>query len=56
MKISLMEVLACPYCKGKLELNVDCADNTEVLLGSLWCAKCATAYPVVDSIPNFLNE
>ena len=56
MNISLMEILACPYCEGKLGLHVDYEENTEILSGSLRCVKCVTTYPIVDSIPNFLKQ
>jgi len=49
-----MEILACPVCKGKLELKVDEENETEVVTGSLYCRKCDVRYPIVDAIPNLL--
>ena len=49
-----MDILVCPVCKGKLELNVDEENKTEIVAGSLYCAKCAVRYPIVDTIPNLL--
>ncbi len=49
-----MEILACPMCKGKLELSVEKEDEKEIASGSLYCPKCNERYPIVDSIPNLL--
>jgi len=54
MKKELMKILACPVCKGDLELNVDKEENNEIVTGSLYCAKCQHSYPIVDTIPNLL--
>ena len=54
MKKELMDILACPVCKEKLELNVEVENEQEVVAGSLYCPKCDEHYPVVDTIPNLL--
>ncbi len=54
MKKDLMEILACPMCKGELELTIEKEDEKEVLTGSLYCAKCDERYPINDAIPNLL--
>jgi len=54
MKKELMEILACPLCKGDLQLNIEAENEKEVVTGSLYCAKCNQRYPIVDSIPNLL--
>ncbi len=54
MKKELMEILACPLCKGPLELDIETADEKEVITGSLYCHKCNQRYPIVDAIPNLL--
>jgi uncharacterized protein YbaR (Trm112 family) len=48
MKLSkeLLEILACPRCKGRLE------DDG----GSLLCVACGLKYPVRDGIPVLLAE
>ncbi len=44
----LVEILACPKCKGKLTYKDD---------GSAFvCKACKLEYAVVDDIPNFLIE
>ncbi len=54
MKKDLMEILACPLCKGSLELSIEEEDEKEVVKGSLHCSKCSVSYPIEDSIPNLL--
>jgi uncharacterized protein YbaR (Trm112 family) len=54
MRKDLMEILACPLCKGPLELTVEKEKEAEVISGSLFCPKCSQRYPIVDSIPNLL--
>ena len=54
MKKELMEILACPVCKGDLELLVTTETDDDVVEGSLDCAQCDETYPIEDSIPNLL--
>ena len=54
MKRDLMDILVCPVCKGELTLNVDEENETEIVTGSLHCAKCDVSYPIADTIPNLL--
>ena len=54
MKKDLMDILACPMCKGNLKLTVDKEEGDEVIEGSLQCAKCGERYPITESIPNLL--
>ena len=49
-----MDILACPVCKGKLELDVEEENEEEIVVGSLYCSKCEVHYPITDSIPNLL--
>jgi len=44
----LLEILACPRCKGRLLLAPE-GD-------SLGCSKCLVAYPVTDDIPVMIFE
>jgi uncharacterized protein YbaR (Trm112 family) len=48
MDEELLEILACPKCKGDLTLSVD---ETE-----LRCAKCRLSYRIDDGIPILLIE
>lgn len=54
MRKDMMDILACPVCKGALTLNVTKEDGDEVVTGSLHCAKCNETYPIEDTIPNLL--
>lgn len=54
MKKKLTDILACPVCKGDLELTVENEDEKEIITGSLYCSKCNLRYPIVDAIPNLL--
>jgi uncharacterized protein YbaR (Trm112 family) len=44
----LIDILACPKCKGALELRTD--------ESAFECSACRLAYLVNDDIPNFLIE
>jgi len=44
----LMEILACPKCKGKVEYN-DAKDG-------LVCQACTLEYPIRDDIPVMLID
>jgi len=54
MKKELMDILACPVCKGELQLDVGVENEREVVSGSLYCSKCDVRYPIADSVPNLL--
>jgi uncharacterized protein len=44
----LLEIIACPKCKGRLEGKPDGS--------ALLCRACRLAYPVVDEIPDLIIE
>jgi uncharacterized protein YbaR (Trm112 family) len=44
----LIDILACPKCKGHLELRGD--------QSAFECGVCKLAYPIADDIPNFIIE
>lgn len=44
----LVDILACPKCKGAIELRPD--------ESAFVCRTCKLVYPVVDEIPNFIIE
>ncbi len=54
MKRELMDILACPMCKGPLQLEVTEEDKNEVITGSSKCTQCPETYPINDAIPNLL--
>jgi uncharacterized protein YbaR (Trm112 family) len=54
MKRELMDILACPVCKGEMKLSVVEEDEREIVTGSLHCPRCNESYPIVDTIPDLL--
>ncbi len=54
MKRELMDVLACPVCKGPLELEASREEGDEIVEGVLTCQQCGESYPIEDTIPNLL--
>ena len=54
MKKDLIEILACPVCKGDMKLVITSRDGDEVISGKLDCAACKQSYPIEDGIPNLL--
>ena len=54
MKPELMDILACPMCKGELALTVTKEEDGEIVEGSLYCAQDDETYPIEDTIPNLL--
>jgi uncharacterized protein YbaR (Trm112 family) len=44
----LLEIIACPKCKGHLDVKDDGS--------ALVCQACRLAYPVVDDIPDLIVE
>ena len=54
MKKDLMDILACPVCKGDLELRSEEEEGDDVIVGSLECVACSESYLIEGSIPNLL--
>ena len=54
MRRDLMDILACPVCKGQLELRVEEEEGPDIIKGSLYCQQDQEEYPIEDSIPNLL--
>ena len=51
MKRELLDILACPVCKGELALTVEKEAEREIIAGALLCRRCGITYPIVDCIP-----
>lgn len=49
----LLDILACPKCRGELEYQVD---ENEGDKGKLICKKCNLIYLVERDIPNMMSD
>jgi len=56
MKKDLLDILACPTCKGDLVMKVDKEVGEEVIEGVLLCKAGKVSYPIEESIPNLLPQ
>ena len=56
MRREMMDILACPVCKGGLDLVVEGEVDDDVVTGKLICSACEATYPIEDSIPNLLPQ
>lgn len=54
MRRDLMDILACPVCKGRLDLTATQEAAGEVETGTLRCEGCAHDYPIAGGIPHLL--
>ena len=54
MRQDLMDILACPMCKGPLTLTIAAVEADEVITGTLRCPACNEDYPIEVGIPNLL--
>lgn len=55
MNISLLDVLACPKCKGRLWVKAVWIIE-KVDTGDLYCEKCGASYPITKGIPRFVKS
>src|SRR5438552_1242601 len=59
MKRKLMDLLACPYCSDRLDLEefgADPADAAEIHEGVLSCGACGRGFPIINAIPRMLPD
>ena len=54
MKKEVMNIMVCPACRGKLELNIEEQRDNEIITGSMNCPRCGINYPITDNIPRML--
>ncbi len=54
MRRSLLDILACPLCRGDLDVEVIEEDQEEIITGNLICKECGELYPIENGIPNML--
>ena len=56
MNKRMLDILACPDCKGQLTLSVISEVQDDIITGSLSCITCDFSYPITNSVPNFMNR
>ena len=58
MRIELLKYLECLNCRGGLSLaeHLDHGDDREIENGALRCHQCAVEYPIVRSVPRFVQS
>ena len=54
MKSDIVPMLACPNCKGDLEISVSDQQGQDILEGELTCLQCHEIFPINEGIPNLL--
>ncbi|HEV2721007.1 MAG TPA: methyltransferase domain-containing protein [Thermoanaerobaculia bacterium] len=54
MNRELLEILACPGCAGDLLADADVETGGRVESGTLRCASCGAAFPIVRHVPRFV--
>src|SRR5262249_32401738 len=56
MRRSLVELLACPECRGAVEVAESREENAiRILQGTLRCTSCARAYPIDRGVPRLVK-
>ena len=55
MKKLLYDILMCPKCNGKFDVQIASKENNDILEGRLQC-KCGSEYPIINSIPRILDD
>lgn len=57
MRLTFLDLLACPRCAGALACAEGSAgEDGHVLTGSLLCGGCAVRYPIVRGVPRLLPD
>ena len=56
MKISLLEFLVCPACRGEISINIRKKIKSEIIEGSLTCKKCKEVFSITKGIPRFVKD
>jgi uncharacterized protein YbaR (Trm112 family)/2-polyprenyl-3-methyl-5-hydroxy-6-metoxy-1,4-benzoquinol methylase len=56
MKRRLLQWLACPSCRSRLEPSVQQESGEEIIKGMLVCSGCSRSFPVVGGIPRFVGS
>ena len=55
MNREILDIFACPDCKGDLKIESAEKDTTEIINGRLICERCGLFFTIQDGVPNFLD-
>jgi len=55
LRLDLLDLLACPSCRGELELSKGLGVGETISEGEIICLDCRASYPVKEGIPCFLS-
>lgn len=55
MQQQLLDLICCPVCQGKLEVEATSENGDEIVEGTLICTHCALTYPIKDSMPHLYH-
>src|SRR6266567_3691643 len=56
MRRCLVEKLACPECRGDIEVAEVCEENAiRILRGTLRCTSCSKRYPIDKGVPRLVK-
>jgi len=53
---ALVDILACPSCKGSLRLESAECEATKIVTGSLACGGCGVEFPIRAGVPRFVTD
>ncbi len=56
MQKKLLDILCCPKCFGELTCTSEKQDGEQIETGKLTCAECGVDYPIINSIPRFVES
>src|SRR3979490_2293414 len=56
MKLSVVDWLRCPACGGSLDAAATTQNEEDVPAGKLQCSLCGVSYPIVRSVPRFVDS
>jgi SAM-dependent methyltransferase len=54
MKLSVLDIIVCPTCKGELTLRTTSKEGAEVIEGSLDCTGCDASFSITKGVPRFV--
>ncbi|HWP56508.1 MAG TPA: methyltransferase domain-containing protein [Candidatus Acidoferrales bacterium] len=56
MRRDFVDLLACPRCRGAIELQTPTTEPLSIDAGDLVCSQCGRSFPVLGGIPRLLDK